>query len=143
MGAIQSETAYFQPNPNALQPFKAQSLYTDPIFPSGPSCSGPACYKTWGLRIVNSSNIFTSGAGLYSFFDNYDETCNIKSCQQNIVDVTDSSNVHLWGLSTKAAANMITLNGNSAVAQRQGPLNNTSNFCETIALFEVPLACPT
>jgi len=28
----------------------------------------------WGLRVVNSQNILIYGAGLYSFFDNYN-TC--------------------------------------------------------------------
>jgi glucan 1,3-beta-glucosidase len=141
MGAIQSETAYFQPNPNSIQPFHPQVRYTDPTFAPGPACTGDACLKTWGLRIINSTNVFSYGAGLYSFFDNYAETCTKATCQQNMVDIVDSSAVYLWGLSTKAAANMVTHNGVAAVRQIEDGLNNTSTFCDTIAVYEVPPLC--
>ena len=129
-GALQTETAYFEANPSALQPYSLQSAYTDPTFSS---CTTPNCYKTWALRIVNSTNVFTYGSGYYSFFDNYDQTClDTESCQRNIIDVVGSRDVYLWAVSTKASSFMVTYNGYGVV----GEANNVAGFCETIVLFE-------
>jgi glucan 1,3-beta-glucosidase len=70
-GQIQTETAYWQPNPNASVVFPIASGWNDPNFAT--SCAGVAgqCNMGWGLRVVNSSSILVYGAGLYSFFNNY------------------------------------------------------------------------
>lgn len=94
MGQIQTETAcvplpslkshfslegcshetfrYYQPNPNALVPFKPNPSIQDPDFAS--TCAGSTgnCAVGWGLRVVNSQDLSVYGAGLYSFFNNYD-----------------------------------------------------------------------
>jgi hypothetical protein len=44
-----------------------------------------------------------------------------------------SKNVFLYGLSTKAAKNMVTLGGKSAALDS----DNRNNFCATVALFNV------
>lgn len=127
MGAIQSETPYFQSNPDASTPFTAQSAFSDPTF-SGTS----AVNKAWGLRVVDSSNVFVVGAGLYSFFDNYAQTClDTESCQTNMVSLENSKSVYMYGLSTKAATNMVTINGASAALDK----DNRNNFCATVAMF--------
>jgi len=130
MGLIQSETPYYQSNPSALTPFTPQPAWNDPDFST---CTTASCRKSWGLRVLNSSDLFVYGAGLYSFFENYAQTClNSEDCQENIVEV-DCSDVHIYGLSTKAAVNMVTSSaGKSMVPEKE----NTSNFCSTIALFE-------
>lgn len=71
MGQIQTETAYFQPNPKASVPFTVLSAWNDPDFKV--ICNGQTgtCEAGWGLRIVNSRFVFVYGAGLYSFFSNY------------------------------------------------------------------------
>ncbi|MCJ1413020.1 hypothetical protein MMC19_007121 [Ptychographa xylographoides] len=131
MGAIQTETPYYQGNPTSLTPFTPSATYSDPTF-SG--CTTPTCQKSWGLRIVSSSNVHIYGAGLYSFFDNYSQDClATESCQENMVSIEKcSGEVYIWGLSTKASTNMVTLDGTGAVPQ----LDNRDNFCSTIALFE-------
>ncbi|GFF23472.1 glucan 1,3-beta-glucosidase [Aspergillus udagawae] len=130
MGLIQTETPYYQSNPDALTPFTPQTTWNDPTFAH---CTTASCRKAWGLRVLNTSDLFVYGAGLYSFFDNYGQTClETESCQENMVEI-DCSNVHLYGLSTKASVNMITSsNGVGIVPQDE----NESNFCSTIALFE-------
>ncbi|KAJ5578443.1 uncharacterized protein N7459_007407 [Penicillium hispanicum] len=130
MGLIQTETPYYQSNPSALKPFTPQDSWNDPDFST---CTTASCRKSWGLRVLNSSDLFVYGAGLYSFFENYAQTClNSEDCQENMVEV-DCSDVHLYGLSTKAAVNMVTSSaGKSMVPQKP----NLSNFCSTIALFE-------
>lgn len=130
MGLIQSETPYYQSNPSALTPFTPQPAWNDPDFST---CTTATCRKSWGLRVLNSSDLYVYGAGLYSFFENYAQTClNTEDCQENMVEV-DCSDVHIYGLSTKAAVNMVTSSaGKSLVLEK----DNTSNFCSTIALFE-------
>lgn len=70
-GQIQTETAYYQPNPNAKQPFPIVAGFNDPNFDT--SCAGLSgnCAAGWGLRVINSSSVLIYGAGLYSFFSNY------------------------------------------------------------------------
>lgn len=131
MGFIQSETPYYQSNPNAMVPFTPQKeAWNDPDFSA---CTTNACKKSWGLRVLESSDVYIYGAGLYSFFDNYSQTClDTESCQENMVEV-DCSDVKIYGLSTKASMNMVTSSeGKSLVLQS----DNESNFCATIGLFQ-------
>lgn len=128
MALIQTETPYFQSNPDASTPFTVNAAYSDPSF-SGSSTAK----KAWGLRIVDSQDVFVYGAGLYSFFDNYSQTClATESCQDNMLSIENSSPVYMFGLSTKAATNMVSVNGASAALDS----DNRNNFCATIALFE-------
>ena len=73
-GQIQTETAYYQPNPSAPLPFPYNASLFDPQFPSATTTidgnSVPAA-DGWGVRIVSSNQISIYGAGLYSFFNDY------------------------------------------------------------------------
>jgi hypothetical protein len=127
MSLIQTETPYFQSNPDASTPFTVNSAYTDPTF-----AGSSATNKAWGLRIVDSDDVYVFGAGLYSFFDNYSQTClTTESCQDNMVDLDNNSNVFLYGLSTKASTNMVTIGGKSGALDK----DNRNTFCATIGLF--------
>jgi hypothetical protein len=127
---LQTETAYMQGNPDARTPYTSNPTYADP---SWASCTTSTCARTWGIRVVNSSNTLIYGAGMYSFFNNYDgNTCvNANNCQDNMIDI-QSSSVKLFGISTKASISMINLNGQQAVFDR----DNRDTFCGTIASFE-------
>ncbi|KAL4973396.1 pectate lyase superfamily protein-domain-containing protein [Aspergillus desertorum] len=129
MGLIQTETPYYQANPNSLVPFTPQDSWNDPDFSY---CTTDACRKAWGLRVTNSSSVYVYGAGLYSFFENYDQECLDGSCQENMVQV-DCSDVHIFGLSTIASQNMIANSDGSSLVPQEG---NKSTYCSTIALFE-------
>ena len=131
MGVIQTETAYMQPNPDSLSPFAPNAKFNDPTFAD---CTDGACKKTWGLRIVNSSNVFIYGAGLYSFFDNWAQECfGLGNCQTNMFSIdTCSSDVYLFTLATKAAVNMATVGGQPSIAR----VDNKDTFCDTVAVFE-------
>ncbi|KAL8756253.1 MAG: hypothetical protein Q9184_004569 [Pyrenodesmia sp. 2 TL-2023] len=130
-GSIQTETPYFQSNPDATQPFTTNPAFSDPDFST---CTTATCKKAWGLRVVASSDIHLFGAGLYSFFENYRQDClATESCQENMVSLDcGSEDVYLWGLSTKASTNMVTVDGRGVVPQK----DNRSNFCSTLAVFE-------
>ena len=128
-GFIQTETPYMQPNPGVLGGgFKPDSKFNDPEFDDKDKTS-----MAWGLRVVESSEIYIYGAGLYSFFNNWELECNSKeSCQSNMVDISCSEAVTIFGLSTKASTNMVHVDGKAVVPQKA----NRSNFCSTIAVFE-------
>lgn len=73
-GLIQTETAYWQPNPRAGVVTPILAGWNDPDFPT--SCKGvngtfAACAMGWGLRVVGSQSILIYGAGHYSFFNDY------------------------------------------------------------------------
>ncbi|KAJ6109080.1 hypothetical protein N7486_001314 [Penicillium sp. IBT 16267x] len=131
MGVIQTETPYYQSNPSALTPFTPQpKKWNDPDFST---CTTASCRKSWGLRVLNSSHTYIYGAGLYSFFENYAQTClNSEDCQENIVEV-DCSDVHIYGLTTKASVNMVTSSSGKSMVPE---LPNKSTYGSTIALFE-------
>ncbi|EXJ83349.1 glucan 1,3-beta-glucosidase [Capronia coronata CBS 617.96] len=131
MGAIQTETAYMQAAPDALNGgFRPNSTFSDPDFAD---CTTESCKKTWGLRIVESDNVYMYGAGLYSFFDNYIQTClDTESCQENMVDIQCSTNVSLFGLTTKASVNMVNVDGTpEAIGQ-----DHLNGFGQTLLLFQ-------
>lgn len=132
MGAIQTETAYMQSAPNALDGgFPPIASIGDPMFED---CTSDACKKTWGLRIVNSRDVYMYGGGLYSFFDNYDQDClETNSCQQNMVDIRCSDKIHLYGLTTKASTNMVNVNGQPIALQS----DHSNLFGQTLLSFEV------
>ncbi|QIW95418.1 hypothetical protein AMS68_000936 [Peltaster fructicola] len=131
-GVIQSETAYMQDNPNSLQPFPPLTAYSDPTFAE---CFLPICYKTYGLYIYNSTYLFMYGAGLYSFFNNYDQGCLLtEDCQQFIFGMEQSEGIYLYALNTKASDNMVEIEGVAVVPQAA----NGNGFCQTVAIFEYP-----
>ncbi|KAL2270546.1 hypothetical protein VTJ83DRAFT_2730 [Remersonia thermophila] len=135
LGHIQTETPYFQGNPDATAPFRAQARFADPDFAA--FCTGandtPACRRAWGVRAINSRDIFIYGAGLYSFFDNYLQECvGQQNCQDHVVSLEQGSQVSFFGLNTKASVNMVTVDGAGVVLDR----DNRNNFCATVALFK-------
>ncbi|EON62205.1 hypothetical protein W97_01425 [Coniosporium apollinis CBS 100218] len=127
MALIQTETPYYQGNPDATTPYTPQTAIKDPDFRA---VNGAGVKKAWGLRVIDSSDFLLYGGGLYSFFENYNQDClRTESCQANMVSIEGSANnVHLFGLSTKASVNMVTRNGVGQVFDR----DNRSNFCGTI-----------
>ncbi|AEO61209.1 glycoside hydrolase family 55 protein [Thermothelomyces thermophilus ATCC 42464] len=99
MGQIQTETPYYQPNPPASYPFtQLNDSIRDPDFTvdcreretenSLSSQGNPSCAMAWGLRIIGSQNVVVFGAGLYSFFNNYNTSCSTvesgENCQARI-----------------------------------------------------------
>ncbi|KAI5863064.1 glycoside hydrolase family 55 protein [Durotheca rogersii] len=134
IGVAQSETAYFQGNPAAPQGATVLEGFIDPDFEKFCAGQPETCARTWGLRVTNSSSVYVYGAGLYSFFNNYAQECvGLQNCQDHMISIEDSTEIHLFGLSTKASVNMVTLDGQSAALDK----DNRNNFCAAIAKFEV------
>ncbi|KAH6677590.1 pectate lyase superfamily protein-domain-containing protein [Halenospora varia] len=135
-GQLQTETAYYQPSPNALQPFAKQSFWNDPDFKRKCKNIDGNCAEGWGLRIINSNNIAIYGAGLYSFFNNYSTACSEHNsttpCQSRIFSIEGrSSNIHIYNLNTIGVEQMITKDGIEIARKR----DNGNVFPETVAIF--------
>ncbi len=128
MGQIQTETAYYQPNPDTSLPFAADATYRDPVLAQGES--------GWGLRVVDSKGLVVYGAGLYSFFNNYDVNCSQigegATCQKRIFSVEGQSEVRVYNLNTVGTNKMVTVDGVD-VAKYE---DNIDGFVHSIALFE-------
>ncbi|KAJ6259223.1 Glucan 1,3-beta-glucosidase [Drechslerella dactyloides] len=149
MGVIQTETPYYQSNPRAHEPFPSLSAWQDPDFTA--SCAtekdkASLCEKSWGLRILNSTDIFAFGAGLYSFFENYDTACIEKrACQQTMVEVqgvrksstvSSRSNIWLMGLNTIGTEIMAAwTRADGEVVQVKSADGNRNAFSDTVGLI--------
>ncbi|KAF2464680.1 exo-beta 1,3 glucanase-like protein [Lindgomyces ingoldianus] len=138
-GFIQTETPYWQPNPDAKnQPFPLASALSDPDYNS--ACQGASgnC-DTLGLRILDSQNVLIYGAGLYSFFINNNSACSgadiangKRICQTRIFSVEGkSTNVLIYGLSTVGVEKLITIDGNDKATWS----DTLSVYSDTIGLF--------
>ena len=139
MGHIQHETAYFQGNPNALLPFTPQASWNDPDFSECAAELNPqlGCIRTWAIRFVSCQQIFNYGAGHYNFFNNWDSPgcLSTEGCQERMVDFFNSTEIYLWGLSTKGSTYMMSWDHTSLVPQAV----NKAGYTETILLFEMVL----
>lgn len=130
-GLMQSETPYYQPYPLAPEPFAFNNAYDDPLFTICKSSPSPYCQEAWGLRIYNSRNVLIYSTGLYSFFQDYQQTCDDpRNCQQNMIHI-QSSQVDMYAVNTFAAENMI-------VDDDMGTVKNDDNqnwWCATVAYY--------
>ncbi|KAI9642597.1 hypothetical protein NHQ30_009402 [Ciborinia camelliae] len=136
-GQIQTETAYYQPNPNALYPFPALAEWNDPDFAAMcGNATGGNCAEGWGLRIRDSDCVYVYGAGMYSFFNNYNVSCsnqgNGEACQARIFSLEGSNtNIGVYNLNTVGVTSMITIDG----LDIGNYSDNLAGFVDHIALF--------
>ncbi|KAF7557490.1 hypothetical protein G7046_g6044 [Stylonectria norvegica] len=137
IGHAQTEEPYFQPYPAAQYPFPPVPLLNDPNFATDCHDSATAgCNMAWGMRLVNSSNIVVYGAGLYSFFNNYDDSCASNAspeyCQERILSIEgQAQGTRFLGLSTVGTRVMVQRNGVDWVGADQ----NNSTFADSLALY--------
>ncbi|KAJ5593902.1 CAZyme family GH55 [Penicillium hispanicum] len=132
-GFIQTETPYYQPNPDAANgPYPTNSTLKDPDYSS---CLSGNC-DSLGLRILDSKNLNIYGAGLYSFFNNYSTTCSTfptpENCQSEIFSIEGTtSGLTVYALNTVGVTNMIVRNGTSLATFSDNP----AIYGGTIAYF--------
>ncbi|KAG8832104.1 hypothetical protein FRC17_002050 [Serendipita sp. 399] len=123
-GLIQTETAYYQPNPAAPSGFPPNSNFNDP--------NVSALRSALALSVENSSSVFVYGAGLYSFFDAYGVTCrDTYTCQSQIAQVGNSADVRIYGLSTVGTTYQLAVNGQPTINQS----SNRNAFASTVTAW--------
>ncbi|UKZ74106.1 hypothetical protein TrVFT333_001763 [Trichoderma virens FT-333] len=144
---IQTETPYYQPNPLPPAPYASAVG----AFPGDPDYNCPngkqeGCDAAWAVRMVSSSNITVAGAGLYSWFQTYVQTCvDTQNCQISLVQMQDNSgDIHFWNLITIGSLNMISSDANDAhteISALDYTNVNYHPFWSQLSLFE-PLDVP-
>ena len=96
-------------------------------FPGDPTfddCKTNTCRNAWALRVIDSSNIYIHGAGAYSFFQNYDQTCvGSFDCQERLIQVRGSDKVVIFNIFTVGAVQAAT-----GVAQSFVPQKGTQRY---------------
>ncbi|KAF5660662.1 putative glucan 1,3-beta-glucosidase [Fusarium heterosporum] len=114
MGLIQTETPYFQSFPGSPAPFTPGAFPNHPEFHNCTNTS-KTCAMAWALRIIDSSAVHVLSAGLYSFFNRYDQTCldsGRHDCQDKIFYAEQSYDVWVQNLVTLGSVEMVSpLNG--------------------------------
>jgi len=124
MGLIQTETPYYQPVPPAPKPFTISKTWKDPDLMGQKSA--------WAFTVKESSRILVFGAGLYSFFDNYTQTClNSASCQNQVLNIDDSSTIWIYSLSTVGTTKMLSIEGKGIISQS----DNINGFASTVTAW--------
>ncbi|KAH6900791.1 pectate lyase superfamily protein-domain-containing protein [Thelonectria olida] len=137
IGHAQTEEAYFQPLPPASFPFPPERFYSDPDFQT--QCQNDpsaVCNMGWGMRILNSNNVVIYGAGLYSFFSHYNDSCasnkSPEYCQERILSIEgEAAGSKILGLSTVGTRIMVQRNGVDSVEA----IPNNSTFADTLAFY--------
>lgn len=132
-GMIQTESPYFQPNPKPPSPFIKTKRYPgdqdfDICKRVDPNKGGtPAgCDASWAVRVLGSSDILISGAGLYSWFNEFDESCvDPRTCQKSLVDMSNNGpGIEFLNLVTIGAKTMITTTSGDISAESNAATNN-------------------
>ena len=124
MGLVQSETAYYQPNPGAALPYPSNSAFGDPAL----GASG------WGAVYSGSTqNTVVYGAGHYSFFSKQSTACEQYSCQTNpLVSIQGAAKVTIFGLVTTGVRYMVDYLGTSVA-----DATATSNYGDFMGIVGV------
>lgn len=105
----QTETPYYQPNPNALSPYTAGGFPSDPTFEN---CADDLCAGAWALRVLNSSNVYIYSAGFYSFFQNNELGCtDEEDCQLALIETNYASQFWIYNIFTKGNVQIVSPNG--------------------------------
>jgi glucan 1,3-beta-glucosidase len=115
LGLIQTETPYYQPSPAPPAPFTVSTTFKDPATWTGVTAA-------WALRVTTSTDIIVFGAGHYSFFQNYAQTClTPENCQSQIINVDTTSSVHIYSLSTVGSTWQLSVNQAGVINQNSNP----------------------
>ena len=84
----------------------------------------------WAVHISSSTDILIFGAGLYSFFQHYNQACLASNdCQTQIFDTDSASSVSVYSLSTIASVYQLSVNENGVIPQSA----NTDGLQSTVS----------
>ncbi|KIP08169.1 glycoside hydrolase family 55 protein [Phlebiopsis gigantea 11061_1 CR5-6] len=124
MGLIQTETPYYQPSPAVPTPFTIDASLGDPDV--------SATKMAWALVVQNSKDIIVFGAGLYSFFQAFDQAClDSRSCQDQLVTIDSISTISVYSLSTVGVSNQLSVGNQAVIPSSQ----NVNGFQDTVTAW--------
>jgi len=124
IGLAQTESAYFQPQPASPAPFSVEWEYADPE--TAQDGLG------WAMNIECSDGIIVFGAGFYSWFSNYNGTCQpALTCQTQILNIDGHSDVQIYSLSTVGATHSLSVDGTGVIVAD----TVTNGFANTVTAW--------
>jgi hypothetical protein len=140
-GMIQTESPYYQPNPLPPYPFadSVGKFKGDPTHScSSTTNSTPGCDASWAVRLTGSSDISIAGAGLYSWFQTYGQTCiDHRNCQKSLVNLErNGPGVYFHNLITIGAESMLTT-GFGEVSAKNNAAPDSHPFWSHITVYNV------
>ncbi|KAF9648249.1 exo-beta-1,3-glucanase [Thelephora ganbajun] len=129
IGLPQTESPYYQPNPPPPNPlFTTLSEWKDPSFNTNQT-------SAWGLYITKSRDILVFGAGLYSFFINYDasqcSTADRLNCQSEILNVDSRTEVSIYNLATVGTTYQLSIDSSPVIPAA----GNGNGFSRTVTAW--------
>lgn len=143
-GMIQTESPYFQGTAATQSPGPfAKSIgkfNNDPVFDNS-SCTGTdlSCDISWAVMVNEVNNLTIAGAGLYSWFDNYDQSTCVdgQNCQQRLFnDQGTNGGLYVWNLITIGAVEMVSNTmDNTTVSAKDNTQANMHPFWSALAAY--------
>jgi len=92
----------------------------------------PSQPSAWGLHITNSREILIYGAGFYSFFQDYLQTClDTTTCQPQIANIDSDSDVQIYTLSTVGTTYQLSVDNVGIINQKY----NQDGFAQTATIW--------
>ncbi|OAA70222.1 LysM domain-containing protein [Akanthomyces lecanii RCEF 1005] len=141
-GMIQTESPYFQGTDSSSSPgpFKDSLgvFNNDPTFTE--SCEGNPlqCNMSWAVMFNQASNVTVAGAGLYSWFDAYDQSVCVdaQNCQQRLIfDQGENAGLWVFNLVTIGAVEMISEDTGAIEAAKPNTQANSHPFWSALAVW--------
>ncbi|KAF8439368.1 glycoside hydrolase family 55 protein [Boletus edulis BED1] len=122
IGFAQTENPYYQPVPAAPAPYESSSTYHDPTF-------SDSVDMAWAMNVRSSSNIILFGAGFYTFYQHYGQTClTDNSCQTHVFNIDSASSVTVYSVSTVGSTYQLSVGQNGVVGQTDNQDGFQSTF---------------
>jgi hypothetical protein len=110
-GMIQTESPYFQPNPMPPSPYQdtVGKFPGDPVYSRSSQVSS-GHDASWAVTIAESSDLIIAGAGLYSWYSNYEQSCvGSFKCQKSLIkSAKNGPGVRMFNVVTIGAELMIS-----------------------------------
>ncbi|KAG9310404.1 glycoside hydrolase family 55 protein [Chiua virens] len=129
IGFVQTETPYYQPVPAAPAPYRSSSAYHDPVFGGTPDVD-----TAWGMYVQSSYDIIVFGAGFYSFFQDYRQTClDTHTCQAHLFNVDSASSVTVYSVSTLGSTYQLSVEERGVVQES----DNRDGFQSTLTAWSL------
>ncbi|KAK9444818.1 exo-1,3-beta-D-glucanase [Metarhizium brunneum] len=141
-GMIQTESPYFQCTDatSSPGPFKDSLgvFSNDPDFSETCNGSKLQCDFSWAAMFSQVSNVTIAGAGLYSWFDAYDQSVcvDVQNCQQRLI-FDQGGNGELWvfNLVTIGSVEMISDDSGAIETAKENTRANAHPFWSALAVW--------